>query len=592
MKERTPASGSVNYALVGYVKDGNISNVIVDGKIDLTGNGSNSCGVAGLVGKFDGTKGTIENCINKVTVNGNQNVGGIVGYVSGGYNTATKAILNCVNEADITSNGNNSAGIVGYVYGQVSIDSCYNRGNCTTGGWRAGGIVAYLYSSYAKVQNCYSTGAVSGRDAKPVSGNKSSGSVSNCYNLDTVGTDANATAKTADELKALAPTLGGNFIAAPSGMNDGYPILKFQIPTYQIKFTVNDENAVVSIEGQDGKHEGNTWTFTLPDGDYRYTVSSYGKVSQYGEITVKGAGQEKDITLVKAKTKDVSFDITPKGDHVTVSIMLDGKVVESGAARTYTLPYGEYTYQLKAKGYAKVNDTLKVDKNSNTKVTITLTESSAWDGATLSKPSGDGTEASPYIIEDGEMLAWLAKTINDASSVKPIYAELADDIDLGSNPWTPIGKDSHEFQGSFDGKGYTVSGINVKDTTDAGLFGVIKGAELKNLIVSGTISGTENAGGIAGKAKSIACQFTNCGNEASVNGKTAGGILGNSIEYGKKCDLSGCYNIGKINATERAGGIVGYLSGFKTALVIHNSYNTGEIISTQYAGGLQLQMQL
>lgn len=532
------SSKSENYGLFGYVNEGTAKNLIVDGKIDISGSGSSSYGVAGIVETFYGTKGTIENCINKVVVNGSQNVGGIVRYISGGYNTATKSILNCINEADIKSNSNNAAGIVGYVSGQVTIDSCYNRGNCTTGSWRAGGIVAYLSNSYAKINNCYSTGSVTGKEANPVVGKKSSGSVSNCYYLDAVGTDANATAKTADELKALAPTLGGNFIAAPNGMNDGYSILKFQIQTYQIKFTVNDENAVVSIEGQDGKHEGNTWTFTLPDGEYAYTVSSYGKVSQYGEITVKGAGQEKDITLEKAKTKDVSFDITPKGASVTVSIMLDGKVVKSGAARTYTLPYGEYTYLIKTKGYAKVSDTLKVDETSDASVKITLTESSAWDGETLSKPSGDGTEASPYIIDDGEMLAWLAKEINDASSVKAIYAELADDINLGDNPWTPIGKDFHEFQGSFDGKGYTVCGINVKDTTNAGLFGVIKGAEIKNFIVSGTISGTENAGGIAGKAKDTDCKFINCGNEATVNGKNSAGILGYKNTYELKCELS------------------------------------------------------
>ena len=581
------ASGSDNYALFGYVKDGNISNVIVDGKIDLTGSVSGSYGVAGLVGKFDGTKGNIENCINKVTVNGSQNVGGIVGYVSGGYNsTATKSILNCINEADIKSNSNNAAGIAGYVSGQVTIDSCYNRGNCTTGGWKAGGIVAYLDSRYAKIQNCYSTGSVTGKEANPVVGKKSSGSVANCYYLETLVTDENATAKTADELKALAPTLGGNFIAAPNGMNDGYPILKFQIPTYQIKFTVNDENAVVSIEGQDGKHEGNTWTFTLPDGNYTYKISAYGKVSQDGSLIVNGAEQNKKITLGEAKTKKVSFDITPEGASATVSIMLGGKVVESGAARTYTLPYGEYTYLIKAKGYAKVSNTLKVDETSDASVKVTLTESSAWDGKTLSKPAGAGTKASPYIIKDGEMLAWLAKTVNDASPVKSIYAELADDIDLGNNLWTPIGKDSYEFQGSFDGKGYTVSGINVKDTKDAGLFGVIKDAEIKNLIVSGTISGTENAGGIAGKAQDIACKFTNCGNEASVNGKAAGGILGKIFTYDLSCIVSGCFNKDSILASERAGGIVGYNNGSDSNLKVINSYNLGNIKSSDYAGGI------
>ena len=580
------SSKSENYGLFGYVNEGTAKNLIVDGKIDISGSGSSSYGVAGIVGTFYGTKGTIENCINKVVVNGSQNVGGIVGYISGGYNTATKSILNCINEADIKSNSNNAAGIVGYVSGQVTIDSCYNRGDCTTGGWRAGGIVAYLSNSYAKINNCYSTGAVSGGDAKPVVGKKYSGAVADCYYLDILGKDENATAKTADELKALAPTLGGNFMPAPNGMNDGYPILKFQIPTYQIKFTVNDENAIVSIAGQDGKHEGNTWTFTLPDGEYAYKVSAYGKVSQDGRLTVNGAEQNNKITLEEAKTKKVSFDITPKDANVTVSIMLNGKVVESAAARTYTLPYGEYTYLIKAKGYAKVSNTLKVDETSDASVKITLTESSAWDGETPSKPSGDGTEASPYIIDDGEMLAWLAKTVNDASSVKPIYAELADDIDLDNNLWTPIGKDFHEFQGVFDGKGFTVSGINVKDVKDAGLFGVIKGAEIKNLIVSGNISGTENAGGIAGRATSTECIFTNCGNEANVEGKIAGGILGSSSQYGKKCSFSGCYNIGRINAIQRAGGIAGYLSGFKTDFNINNSYNIGEIESSDNAGGL------
>lgn len=568
-------SANSEQGLFGYVgtTDAVVKNLEISGQIE----GGDNTG--GVVGTFAG--GKIEKCVNKATVIGAKNIGGIAGYIA---TSNQKSVIECVNLGKVSANYN-AGGIVGYVYYKCNVEDCYNRGVIESKE-KVGGIIGYLNDGSAKIQNCYSTGSVTGKDANPVVGKKSSGSVSNCYYLNTVGTDANATAKTADELKTLAPTLGGNFIAAPNGMNDGYPILKFQIPTYQIKFTVNDENAVVSIEGQDGKHEGNTWTFTLPDGDYRYTVSSYGKVSQYGEITVKGAGQEKDITLVKAKTKDVSFDITPKGANVTVSIMLDGKVVESGAARTYTLPYGEYTYQLKAKGYAKVNDTLKVDKNSNTKVTITLTESSAWDGATLSKPSGDGTEASPYIIADGEMLAWLAKEINDASSVKAIYAELADDINLGDNPWMPIGKDFHEFQGSFDGKGFTVSGINVKDTTDAGLFGVIKGAEIKNLIVSGTISGTKNAGGIAGKAQSIACEFINCGNEATVKGRYSAGILGNNFTSDVNCSFSGCYNTGSITGEERAGGVIAYHNAFKTALNISNSYNTGKIDSKQYAGGL------
>lgn len=82
-----------------------------------------------------------------------------------------------------------------------------------------------------------------------------------------------------------------------------------------------------------------------------------------------------------------------------------------------------------------------------------------------------------------------------------IYAVLTDDIDLGGFPFAPIGVSSHELSGSFDGQGHTVSGLNVS-AQYAGLFGVIKDAEIRNVVVQGTVastsSGSGDAGGIAG----------------------------------------------------------------------------------------------
>ena len=563
--------------LFGYVNNATIRNVTLTGQIK---GGNNT---AGFAANFAGTS-TIEKCVNKSSVAGGNNVGGIVGNIS---TSTQKNIREAVNEGNL-SGANNVGGIVGYAYYKCTVEYCYNRGNVSVSGEKAGGIVGYMNDSGAEFRNCYTTGSVSGKNkCMPVVGMKSSGKISGCYYLDTLGTDTdtNATSKTSDELKALASALGGDFIQAPEGVNDGYPILKFQIPTYDVRFTVNDENAVVSIDGQEGSHAGNIWSFKLPDGTYRYIAFSYGMLSQEESFTVQGAGIEKTLNLEKAPTKQVTFDIKPSDANETITIMQNGQVVESGAAGKYTLPYGTYTYQVKAKGYAKVSESLTVDKASESTVTITLVPSTAWDGETKTQPAGAGTESSPYQIEDGEQLAWLADAVNNASSATTIYAELTDNIDLGSSPWTPIGKDFHEFQGTFNGNGFTISGLKVTDVDNAGLFGVVNSVEIKNLVVSGTVSGTANAGGIAGKMKA-AGTFSNCGNEASVKGESAGGILGRVFTYGINCTFEQCYNAGKIDGTERAGGILAHNNGSASNLKADRCYNIGDVSSKQYAGGV------
>lgn len=141
-----------------------------------------------------------------------------------------------------------------------------------------------------------------------------------------------------------------------------------------------------------------------------------------------------------------------------------------------------------------------MDESSPADIAVELTPSRAWDGAAKEAPDGAGTQAAPYQIESGEQLAWLADTVSAGSGAK-ICAVLTDDIDLGGFPFAPIGVSSHELSGSFDGQGHTVSGLNVS-AQYAGLFGVIKDAEIRNVVVQGTVastsSGSGDAGGIAG----------------------------------------------------------------------------------------------
>ena len=581
-------SNSNHYGLFGVVGTGTVKNLTVSGEVSVTSD-SDTYGIAAIVGCMnDSSAGTVENCINKANISGGQNVGGIVGYISGGYSSNKKVVQNCANYGAISSTGSDAAGIAAHVSGSVTIQNCYNRGTVTGGNWRAGGIAAYLSSSYATVKNCYTTGAVTAKsgDGNLVVGKKSSGTITNCYFLNTLGTDFNAESKTSDELKALAPTLGEPFITAPAGINDGYPVFEWQIPTYAVTFTVTPAEAEVAIEGRTGTHDGNVWTFTLPDGTYDYTVTVFGYETKSGTITVNGGEVSETVTLTATEKRTVTFTITPANANAAITVLWNGQAISPESDGSYRLPDGEYTYTVKAKGYAKVSDTLTVSKDET--VSVTLTPSTAWDGNEKEAPTGSGTESSPYEIENGAQLAWLADTVNSASTVSAIYAVLTDDIDLGGNAFTPIGKDFHEFTGGFNGRGHTVTGLNVSGVADAGLFGVAKAAAIKNVIVQGSVSGTSNAAGILARAKTTACTIENCGNEATVTSTGyAAGILANSTT---NSTISACYNVGSITSTGsgsngRAGGILGNVN---SSSPVSDCYNTGNIAaSSGYAGGIR-----
>ena len=473
------ASTSGDYGLFGYGQECTIQNVTVEGQVQISGSGNSSYGIAGILGRFYGTSGGVENCINRANVSGGQNVGGIVGYVFGGYSTASKYIRNCANLGAVAASGNNTGGIAGYVYGQAALENCYNTGSVSGGGWRSGGTVAYLNSSYATVQNCYTigtvthTGSYSAPDANPVFGKKQYGSAENIYYLDTLGTDSNATAKTEAEMQSsdFAALLGEGWLSVPTE-NNGYPILAFQIPRYEVGFTVTPAEAQVSIEGAKGSQDGQgNWTFQLPEGTYRYTVSAFGYETAAGGLEVTGGGAQKTVSLTEVSKKTVRFRLTPADAILTVS--WQGQTISPEGDKSYSLPYGEYHYLAKAKGCAKQEADFTVSVASPGEISIILEETSQWDGETIDPvtPNSEGV----YEIGSGSELAWLAQEVN-AGQGKTYSAVLTNDIDLGGHPWTPIGNSSQKFQGRFDGQGHTVSGLNVSGAEYAGLFGYVQGS--------------------------------------------------------------------------------------------------------------------
>lgn len=581
-------STSMDYGLFGTVNGGTVRNVTVEGRVEVTSD-SSRYGIAAIVGQLYGTTGGVENCLNRASVKGGQYVGGIVGYVAGGSSSAEKFIKNCGNVGDVTSEGHRAAGIAANISGQVAVENCYSTGTITGGGWYSGGISAYVDSSYASVKNCYAAGSVTGSGAGAVFGKVSYSStvVANCYYPDTLSVgDSKAVKVTEQQLKTLdsAAALGEAFMQDAKSINGGYPILTWQITTYEVTFAVTPEDAEVRIDGAKGKQNGNVWTFRLPEGTYSYTAFAFGYADESGTIEVSGAAR-KDITLTPVEKRTVRFSVTPKDANAAVTVQWNGKTVAAEQDGSYRLPDGTYTYTVRAKGYAKVSQTLKV--SGDVTVPVTLEPSAAWDGQTVTAPeAGDGTEASPYEIENGEQLAWLAQTVNAGNGSTRLYAVLTEDIDLGDGVWTPIGADSHEFTGRFDGQGHTVSRMKA-ETRYAGLFGVVKDAEIRGVVVQGIAAGTDSssgdAAGLVARTKGSTVTITECGSEVAVSGgANGGGILGKNHSGSTVVTISACYNTGDISGKARAGGISGGNTG---EVNISDCYNTGSITGGSYAGG-------
>ena len=149
---------------------------------------NNGYSYQGLFGYVQGLSSTSKATISNVGVidsfvQGNSNVGGVVGFVS---NNST--VENCCNTASVSGSRNSVGGVVGSTYSSAVVENCYNAGS-VSGSKFAGGVVGYAFIS-STVTNCYNTGSVSGDEGTGgVVGRANSATVINCYNTSLVSGD-------------------------------------------------------------------------------------------------------------------------------------------------------------------------------------------------------------------------------------------------------------------------------------------------------------------------------------------------------------------------------------------------------------------
>ena len=218
-----------------------------------------------------------------------------------------------------------------------------------------------------------------------------------------------------------------------------------------------------------------------------------------------------------------------------------------------------------------------------------------------------------YAISSAEELYGFAALVNSGST--SINGVLTADIvvndsvlnadgSLKSTPtysWTPIGKSSYAYAGTFDGQGHTISGLYFYNTNSAnypsggnqiGLIGYANGATIKNVgLVDSYLHGRWRVAGICGYSNGGT--ITNCWNNSTIvaPGNVSAGIFGEGNN-----NITACYNLGLIKGGSHIAGIsawnpngtitgcfnIGTVSGSGSNVASISGYQHGAITNCYY----------
>lgn len=172
--------------------------------------------------------------------------------------------------------------------------------------------------------------------------------------------------------------------------------------------------------------------------------------------------------------------------------------------------------------------------------------------------SGTAEDLGYFIQDDGSYTVYTANGLlawNEAAQSDPsLNCTLTADINMTGKEWTPVGNSGQTYNGTFDGQGHTITGLDISSPSEAvALFHNIGGGgKVMNLQLKYvTYNGSTAMGGIAHgnngtiTACSVMGTLTNTTNNGAVGGIAA-------INYGT---ITACWFNGTITGGSNVGGI-------------------------------------
>ncbi len=331
-----------------------------------------------------------------------------------------------------------------------------------------------------------------------------------------------------------------------------------------------------------GDYDGNEWKLTLLDDSRNFSVT---------ETTVSGD---------RGTTVTLHYSGATNGTNEYISVLLTdeqgnalyyGRVAEPNSAEgevSLTIPdalaAGTYTLNVFSEQY---NGDYQTDY------------ASAFEAVTLTVSATPEQINGVYQIKTANNLFWFAALVNGTltdgtAQNAAACAVLTTNIDLTGEAWTPIGSESNPYTGTFDGAGFTISGMTLENAESySGLFGNVTGT-VRDFTVTGTITitGSEAVSKVGGAVGSLGIATAG----GTVSGVTSdvditvsagndhiGGVVG-SMPENSSPTVENCVYTGDINITVAAGSVAGVVGYIRTG-TIQNCANQGGISVSGSGGG-------
>lgn len=336
-------------------------------------------------------------------------------------------------------------------------------------------------------------------------------------------------------------------------------------------------------------------TLTVPQGKtltVNGTLTNQGTLSIAAESCLTGSGSlegDGSFTAVAVTGIEVPDDVTC-ADYEK-KVVLAGPTVLGHAftADGWTLTFTKGEVTLDGCTYTV---TASKEGSESIEKTFTAQHSFGEDGKCpcgASRPTQDAEGC--YQVADAFQLFWFAGLVNGTltdgtEQNTSASAVLTADIDLSGETWTPIGSESTPYTGTFDGQGYTISGMTIENAESySGLFGNVTGT-VKNFTVTGSITITGDktvakVGGAVGSLGTASVGGTVSGVTSGVNITVSagndhiGGVVG-SMPENSSPTVESCLYMGNITVTVEAGSVAGVVGYIRTG-TIQNCANWGGI---------------
>ena len=461
----------------------------------------------------------ISDCEVSGSVFGPDCMGGLAGSFGYGSTTmGTRSITRSFSSATVSASERTAGGFVGSA-SSVDISLCGATGDVYSGDGDAGGFVGSDSCSTSAggvgYTNCYATGDVDGTTnyVGGFVGDPSSTRTSYCY-----AAGAATGGSSVGLVGGFAGSYSGSFFSASycDGQKTRFPIGG----TYSAdtKITMLQTSAMKVQSSYDYLNFDTIWTIS-PYANDGYPVLRW-QVNQALSIQITapkgylspGETLQLAVSLEPSATADQGYTIESSNPEVaSVSstglvtahrpgpVTITARAVKGGASGTFSL--------------------------------LVLAEDTIAGGF----GGGSGTAEDPFLITSTAHLEHLAALVNYGIDFSGQELLQIGDLTFhctAEDPWVPIGTENAPFRGSYNGNGYTISGLYAAgtDLEPVGLFGAAEGATIACIDLADSAFSGGTVGAIAGRIEY--CGVVDCCTAGDVSvsltseSGVAGGIIG------------------------------------------------------------------